>query len=619
MPDPAAHHRPQTSLLSEPLLAEPLLSEPLTPVLPPLESAAPIAVVGAGPVGQTAALLLARWGLPVVLFDARPERDPVGSKALCQARDVLDIWATVGAGELLAHEGVTWTTARTFYRDREIAAWSFTDRGRSPFPPYVNIGQQRTEEVLDQRLVAAGIETCWSHELRSVDQDDAGATLEFATPEGSVTVSSPYALIATGARSDDIRNALGLSFDGETFEDYFLICDIRAELPGWEQERRFYFDPEWNPGRQVLIHACPDSTYRIDWQVPADYDLAADEASGGLDRRIRQIVGERPYEIVWKSLYRFHSRHTDRMRLGRILLAGDVAHLVSPFGARGLNTGVFDAENAAWKIAFAARGWGGPALLESYHDERLQATRENIEVTGATMRFLVPGDQAERDHRLAVLERAARDAQAARDVDSGRFAEPFWYLDSALTTAHPERDFAGRPPRGQTPSPGPGIVLPDVPLPEHLPLVTANGADRAVTVSRLRELARLGVLLLAGAGVDAAPVAVAASSATAAPIRVLSLPTRGSGPATIPDLGPAAATEPPDQTAPQPVDLTEVAALLDVRPGEVWVIRPDAYVAAIVDADPAVVATAVAGSLGYTGDMNCADVEAIPSTVEPSR
>src|SRR5205823_11945039 len=119
-----------------------------------------------------------------------------------------------------------------------------------------------------------------------------------------------YALACSGARSEGIRPALGLDFPGESFEDSFLICDIRTDLPGWQTERRFYFDPVWNPGRQVLIHPCPDSTYRVDWQVPDGFD----EAPGARHARISKIIGDRPYEVMWSSVYRFSSRVTDRMR-----------------------------------------------------------------------------------------------------------------------------------------------------------------------------------------------------------------------------------------------------------------------------------------------------------------
>lgn len=505
----------------------------------------PVAVIGNGPVGQTAALLLARWGIPVLLLDARPERDAVGSKAICQQRDVLDVWAAVGAGRI-AQEGLTWTTARTFYREHELFSWSFVDRGRSPLPPFVNISQSRTEQILDEQIaVQPLIDVLWGHEVTGLEQDDLGVTVRCATAAGEAVLEASYAVAAAGARGDQIRRQLQVSFDGHSFDDRFLICDIRADLPGWETERRFYFDPAWNPDRQVLIHPCPGSTYRIDWQVPADFDLDAEERSGALDERIRKIIGERPYEIVWKSVYRFHARCVDRMRVGRVLLAGDCAHLVAPFGARGLNSGVPDVDNAAWKLAFVLHGWAGEELLDSYHHERLAAARENLDVTSATMRFLVPhGEQEWR--RRELLERAVTDPQARTQVDSGRFAEPFWYVDSPLTTPDPGRRFPGRPPKGEMPAVVPGVIVPDAP-------VSVPGQPG---VGRLRELVRDGLLVLTTDGVDAAAVAVAVKETSDAPHRVLPL-------ADIDAEG-------------------AVATALGTRPGEAWLIRPDGHVAAVL-------------------------------------
>src|SRR5699024_527456 len=195
----------------------------------------------------------------------------------------------------------------------------------------------------------------------------------------------------------------------KTFEDRFLICDIKTNSEALAGERRFYFDPEWNPGRQVLIHPCPDSQYRIDWQVPGDYDLVEDEASGGLDQRIRQIIGDSPYEIVWKSVCRFHSRLVEPMRVGKVLLAGDMAHLMSPFGGRGLNSGIGDAENVCWKLAYVLHGWADEQLLDSYDSERRAAALENIEGTSKTMDFLVPQTPEQRKIREQLLEQALTD------------------------------------------------------------------------------------------------------------------------------------------------------------------------------------------------------------------
>jgi len=288
----------------------------------------------------------------------------------------------------------------------------------------------------------------------------------------------------------------------------------------------------------VLIHPCPDSTFRIDWQVPGDYDLAEEERSGALHERVRAIVGEADYEILWKSVYRFHSRVADRLRVGRVLLAGDCAHLMSPFGARGLNSGVADAENAAWKLAYVLRGWADESLLDTYHAERHAAAVENLDVTTATMNFLVPHNAEQRALRESVLVGAATDPALRARVDSGRFSEPFWYVDSPLTTPDVTRPFAGRPPRGQVPPPGPGILVPDVP-------VSAPGA------TRLRELLRDGFCVLAARDAELPDV-----SSVPWPVRVVSLP----------ELDPDGV----------------VSDTLGMRRGELWLVRPDAYTAAVV-------------------------------------
>jgi 3-(3-hydroxy-phenyl)propionate hydroxylase len=244
----------------------------------------------------------------------------------------------------------------------------------------------------------------------------------------------------------------------------------------------------------------------------------------------------------------------DRMRVGRVLVAGDAAHLVSPFGARGLNSGVLDAENAAWKIAFVLRGWAPETLLESYHDERHAAALENLEVTGATMRFLAPATEAQARRRLDVLRRAAADPAARAQVDSGRLAEPFWYVDSPLTTTDDRRPFPGRPARGDVPVPAPGVLVPDCP-------VTVPGRPGIV---RLRQLAREGIAVLLG---DDAPLPSLPDAATGdLPVAVHRLRDLDAGPM--------------------------LRAALGARPDELWVLRPDAHVAAVLtrtaDVAPAV-------------------------------
>ncbi|MEU4374351.1 FAD-dependent monooxygenase [Pseudonocardia alni] len=537
------------------------MSTPAAPAWP----SSPVLVLGAGPVGQTTALLLARHGVPTVVLDRRPERDRAGSKAICQQRDVLDVWESVGAGRRIADEGVTWTTARTFHRDTELFAHTFAEPGRPAFPPFVNLSQARTEQILDERIAdEALVDLRWGHDVVGVEQSADGVAV---TLDGGGRVAGSFVVVCAGARGEALRELLGVTFEGTSFDDRFLICDVRADLPGWATERRFHFDPAANPGRQVLVHPCPDSTFRIDWQVPAGYDLDAETASGALDARIRAVIGDVDHEVVWSSVYRFHSRVVDRMRCGRVLLAGDAAHLVSPFGARGLNSGVADAENAAWKIAWVGRGWAPEELLESYHAERHAAARENVAVTTATMDFLVPRDAERVRARAEVLAAAATDPAARARVDSGRLAEPFWYADSALTTADARRPFAGRPARGEVPPAGPGVLVPDAPV------------RSPAGPGRLRALARDGFLLLTGPLADADAVAAAAAGAPG-PVRVLALAELDgrTGTGALDEDGDEDGDGDGDGRGPT------VTAALAARPDEVWLLRPDAHVAAVLAA-----------------------------------
>ena len=458
---------------------------------------AQVAVIGAGPIGMTLAGRLAQHGVSVLLLEQHSQHTGEGSKALCMQRETLEIWARLGIGERVAQRGVQWNLGRTYFRGRELFQVRLPGSAGDHFPPFVNINQTEVEEMLLARLAELPkVDLRWSHLLVGLSQDADGVTLRCKTPGGAATLRVAYLVGADGAHST-VRRLLGAGFPGHSHPDLFLICDIRAHL-SFPHERRFFFDPPENPGRQVLIHPQPDDTWRIDWQVPPSTDLDAERASGVLDRRIRALVGAAtPYELAWVTLYRFHQRLVERFRIGRVLLAGDSAHLLSPFGARGLNSGAADAENLAWKLAAVLGGDASDRLLESYHIERRAAALENLAVTDATMRFMVPRGPLRRAVRNAILLGSLRVPRLRRFVNSGRLAQPFSYANSPIVVPSP-RD-ARLPPIGG--------VVPDAACRS---LGTPSG------VTRLRELLglRFVALLVLEAARDAAKAAIRASRLT---------------------------------------------------------------------------------------------------------
>ncbi len=513
-----------------------------------------VVIVGGGPVAMTAALILGKFGNSSIMLEAKAEREALGSKALCMQRDVLDILERVDAGEQLVAEGVTWQMGRTYFREHELFQITFHDAGRAHFPPFVNIGQDRTEFWLEQSVEVQPLTRIrYGHEATRIYNGEDHVEVTAVGPDGEVTISGAYAIGADGSRSVT-RKQLGIDFPGYSFDDQFLICDIRAELP-FTNERRFFFDPQWNPDRQVLIHPQADSVWRIDWQVPPDYDVETERASGALDARIRKIVGDQHYEIVWMSVYRFHQRIADRFTVGRTFLVGDAAHLYAPFGARGLNSGVQDAENIAWKVAYVLNGWSPDALLDTYEAERRPAAVENLAVTSRTMEFLVPHTEEQWQVRRSVLEQAVTDEAAAKLVDSGRLAEPYWYLDSPLTT--PGSDVAEFPTAPGVPRPvRPGVLCPDGPC--HVP--------ERPDVTRLRELFGEGLVILSTGGSDVHP------GENVGPIDIYELDLIDSG--------------------------NVLREALELGPGQAVVVRPDGHLAAVVAATHTAVRQAATRAIG---------------------
>jgi 2-polyprenyl-6-methoxyphenol hydroxylase-like FAD-dependent oxidoreductase len=372
-----------------------------------------VAVVGAGPIGLTAALELASLGVPTTVLEAKPALEPIGSRAIVLAHDALATFRRLGCDEI-PRKGVRLSRARTYLGETELFTIDFPPVPEDELPAFVNLQQTYTEQALLRRAEESGlIDLRFDSAVIGLRQDTNSVTLEL---DGGAEVDAAYAIAADGAHST-VRKLIGVDFPGKSFNDRFLIADVRAELPGFPRdERRFFFDPPSNPGRQILIHPQPDDEWRIDWQVAPETDVEAERASGKLDARIRALLDETPYELAWLTTYRFHARLASRFRVGRVFLAGDAAHLMAPFGARGMNSGVEDATSLASALASHSP--------DAYERERRAAAIENLRITGATMRFMAPSTPFHRLWRNAVLRGSLRVPQLRRFVNSGKLPTP---------------------------------------------------------------------------------------------------------------------------------------------------------------------------------------------------
>jgi 3-(3-hydroxy-phenyl)propionate hydroxylase len=240
------------------------------------------------------------------------------------------------------------------------------------------------------------------------------------------------------------------------FKASFLIADVRmkAQFP---TERWFWFDPPSGSGASQLLHRQPEDVWRIDFQIGWDADRNEELKPENVRRRVTQMLGEGvEFDIVWSSIYTFQCRRMRRFRQGRVVFAGDAAHQVSPFGARGANSGLQDAENLAWKLDLVLRGQAGEGLIDSYEMERIQAADENIRNSTRSTDFIAPKTPMRRAFRDAVLHLSAKHEFARPLVNSGRLSVPCIHDGSPLNG--PDA-LPGGPARAR-----PGAPAPDAPL-----------------------------------------------------------------------------------------------------------------------------------------------------------
>lgn len=396
-----------------------------------------VVIVGGGPIGIATALDLGLKGIPVVVLDDH-EGVGQGSRAICFAKRTLEIAHRLGCGPEMVDKGVVWNRGRVFHDRDEVFSFDLLPEDGHRHPAFINLQQPWFERFLVERVdraTAAGapIDIRGRNRLMALQARGDTVDLEIETPDGPYSLSADWLIACDGARSP-IRDKMGLGFDGRVFEDNFLIADVKmtADFP---TERWFWFEPWFKSGASALLHKQPNDIWRIDFQLGWDIDRTAELDPARVRARVDQMLGpDVDYELDWTSIYTFQCRRMDRFRHGRVIFAGDAAHQVSPFGARGANSGIQDADNLGWKLAAVLKGDAPDTLLDSYDTERIHAADENIRNSTRSTDFITPKTEQSRIFRDAVLHLAGHAAFARPMVNSGRLSVPAVYDGSPLNS-----------------------------------------------------------------------------------------------------------------------------------------------------------------------------------------
>ncbi|MBU1359668.1 MAG: FAD-dependent oxidoreductase [Gammaproteobacteria bacterium] len=513
----------------------------------------PVVVVGAGPVGLSLAIDLAQQAVPVVLLDNDCTLS-TGSRAICFAKRTLEVFDRLGCGQRMVDKGVSWSRGRVFFRSEQIYEFDMLPGSGHERPAFINLQQYYVEGYLAERAAELPlIDLRWKNKVTGVAQRDDHALLTIETPDGDYALEADYVVACDGSRSG-VRQALGLETKGRIFKDRFLIADVRMKLDR-PAERWFWFDPAFHPNQSVLLHMQPDNVWRIDFQLGWDADPDEEKKPEKIIPRVKALLGDdAEFELEWASVYTFACQRMASFRHGRVLFAGDSAHGVSPFGARGANSGVQDADNLAWKLAAVLRREAPEALLDSYAVEREYAADENIRNSTRATDFITPKSEVSRLFRDAVLELSKRHPFARALLNSGRLSVPATLHWSPLNTADADT-FAGPMVPGAAAADAP-IVRADGSqgwlLRELLPAVAASSPEPLAALSATSPATRFTALVF-GDG-PAAEQTLAAIRQADRPLHVVRVASIGAG---------------------------EAAALrYDARDGTAYLLRPDQHVCA---------------------------------------
>ena len=395
-----------------------------------------VTIVGSGPAGMVTALELARHGVASVVLSAELQFSQ-GSRAICFTRRSMEILQQVGVADRMTAGGLPWRFGNSFYRGQRVFRMEAPHDADDRFFPIINVQQQYMEQYLHDACQASElIDFRWGNKVVKVEQQDGYALATVDTPEGEYRLETDWLVDASGGRSA-IRSAMNLEMEGASYEGFFVIADIKVELP-LPTERLAFFDPEWNPGNTVLMHREPNGIWRVDYQLPEGETPEEALRPESLKRRIDAqlaMIGHPgiEWEMDWSSVYSARTLTLPDYVHGSVIFTGDAAHLLPIFGVRGANTAFQDAQSLGWQLAHVVKGLGSRQLLANYSAERVGAAREIIAESGKSVRFMTPPTPGFKLLRNAVLSLSLQH-EFVRPLYHWRTSRPHEYTHSLLNS-----------------------------------------------------------------------------------------------------------------------------------------------------------------------------------------
>jgi 2-polyprenyl-6-methoxyphenol hydroxylase-like FAD-dependent oxidoreductase len=349
-----------------------------------------VLIVGAGPTGLALAGQLIRYGIDFVIVDKREGITPFSKAIGVQAR-TLEIYQQINLADRLVDQGLITKGVRLLEggEARAEVPLSTLGEGKSPYPFLLIVEQSKHEHLLYEFLKAHGHDVRWQTTLSDFSQDDAGVAGTIVDASGEKQMVQAQYLVACDGAKSSVRTGLGLTFEGSTLERLFYVADVQLK---WEFPHDMLTACLARDRTTAFFPMPGEDRYRIVGVFPED----ADKSEGKIpyDEIEKQIVEDTQlaldvYQVNWFSTYKVHSRRVNRFSVGRCFLAGDAAHIHSPVGAQGMNTGIQDGYNLAWKLALVLRGEADPRILDTYNEERGEVAERLLETTDRMFDLLV--------------------------------------------------------------------------------------------------------------------------------------------------------------------------------------------------------------------------------------